>query len=333
MKNFNHEKISSCISEKHKKHQAIASSIKRISDDSLRIIDDSLWLTQSTEADDGKSNQKRWDEEDKYCDWTLSPVSCYRFFEFSKRASITNPLVLHIRNYRNTDHGIDPASIKILEKLTNYSNKLLSKCESKYASDMSQSCLSEREAAYSVFSCFFRGENHTLIDCFLEEQKLLEAALFHSKIIEQATKIFLAYLNSKNRNDNSIHVTEKDFELLLCNNLQEMEHLQNIDSLDLGENKKITVFDLQKIVQILEKRRSWTTYFGDFFQEILDDILELIPALHQIISTTGRSSASLAGGLFRQAQKTTVVNEIALTQRKSEQVCLNPYTPNQSIVG
>ena len=123
------------------------------------------------------------------------------------------------------------------------------------------------------------------------------------------------------------------FELLLCNNLQEMEHLQNIDSLDLGENKKITVFDLQKIVQILEKRRSWATYFGDFFQEILDDILELIPALHQIISTTGRSSASLAGGLFRQAQKTTVVNEIALTQRKSEQVCLNPYTPNQSIVG
>jgi hypothetical protein len=322
MKNYHH-----ALLQKHKKYQTIVNNIKRISDDSLRII-------QSSEVEDGTSNQERWAEEDKYCDWTLSPVSCYRFFEFSKRASITSPLVLHIRNYRNTDHGIDPASIKILEKLTNYSNKLLSKCESKYAADMSQSCLSEREAAYSVFSCFFRGENHTLIDCFLEEQKLLEAALFHSKIIEQATKILLAYLDLQNRSDSGIGVTEKDFKLLSCNNLQEMESLQTIDSLDLKKNKKITVFDLQTIVQILEKKRTWTMCLGDFFQEILDDILKLIPVLHQIISITDRSTASLAGGLFKQAQKEIVANEIALTQRQGEQACLAPYTPNQSsIVG
>ena len=45
MKNYHH-----ALLKKHKKYKTIVNNIKRISDDSLRSIDDCLCITQITEA-------------------------------------------------------------------------------------------------------------------------------------------------------------------------------------------------------------------------------------------------------------------------------------------
>ena len=88
-------------------------------------------------------------------------------------------------------------------------------------------------------------------------------------------------------------------DLLQCQCLEDMEKILSSHYL---QEREVTIENIQLVAQVLQSRRSYKTFISDFFQEILDDLMDLIPLLHGIFSTN-RSTASFAHGLFKQAQK------------------------------
>lgn len=106
-----------------------------------------------------------------------------------------------------------------------------------------------------------------------------------------STAIILNYLNN-------IQITLKDLQVLTCHTLQELERLEMNDTPDSLLKQIVTLQHFKLAVEVLEKRRSYKTYVGDFFQEMLENIRDLIPALRQFISTN-RSTASLTRSIFK----------------------------------
>ena len=201
--------------------------------------------------------------------------------------SLPCALVLLESNYNQHRNNIDTATIHLMKNLQKKNNALLDEF-SRWDSSITCQLGADTGAAFKDDDLRSKAAS--------AEQKLLEDTLFNSKIIIAATGIILAHLD-KNGSSTCSMINENDLQLLRCVDLEGMDTLENNEQ---AVSREVTFQDLKLAVQAIEHRRSYKTYLGDFIQEILEDIMELIPILHGLISID-RSTSSIANSLFKQA--------------------------------
>ena len=219
---------------------------------------------------------------------------------YYEEKSLPCALVLLESDYNQHRNNIDTATIHLMKNLQKKNNVLLDEfC--RWNSNIRCQSGTDTGAPFKDYDLRSKAAS--------AEQKLLEDTLFNSKIITAATRIILAYLD-KSASSTCSKINEQDLQLLRCVDLDGMYTLEKNERAALRE---VTFQDLKSAVQAIEHRRSYKTYIGDFIQEVLEDIMELIPILHGLISID-RSTASIACSIFKEAYKKKTVEHCNNTE-------------------
>lgn len=209
---------------------------------------------------------------DEKRDHGVKALSCVA--GYARASSIESPLVFFYKEHEDAENFAAGTLIKALETRN---TKLLRTCHS---------FLNVYESACSMS---YGDSLEQLYNAFEEQQKLLSEALFNAKLIKTATEIMLCFINQKK-------ICEYKFQLLQCTSLEDMEQIETHPCLN---PRTVTIDDLKDVMQTLKSRRTYLTCISDFFQEMLDDLADLIPILRSVV-TVNRSTASLTMGLFNE---------------------------------